>query len=121
MFARNKLELFCTEPFTKAAGDGDKNNEDVKTGDLQSKFKKHATHELCFVYSTKSIEHSLAYSAAMNCFERQTDLNVNPMDSELIHAVELKTCKRPSKRWQIDNFNRCKTLKWWSQRYVCVL
>lgn len=53
----------------------------------------------------------------MDCFENIVKLH-EPIDSNKIEGVELKTCKAVQSRGQEVTFKRYKTLKWYNQSFL---
>lgn len=53
----------------------------------------------------------------MDCFENVVKLH-EPIDSDKIEGVELKTCKAVLSRAQKQTFKRFKTLKWHNQSFL---
>lgn len=84
--------------------------------DELEEFKVHIAKELRFVFRSKINDHSLIYSAEVDCFEKYTSVHANPLDSDLLQGVELKTVKSFAKNTkQEQNFKKFKTLKWYGQ------
>jgi len=104
-YANRKLKQLCTKPFEKAEGENAAETID---------FEKIAQHDLCFIFKSKVDRHRLLYSATMNCFEDNSNLNENPIPSSKIKSVELKSCRKLMNASHENNFRSTKTLKYWS-------
>lgn len=125
IFGGHRFKQFCSREFDEKDMDGHskspskprENPETEKTilEDLKE-FKQHLTKEFCCVFSNQINEHSLIYSADMDCFEEYTDVYENPLNSDRLKAVSLKTTREiPRDTKREINFKRFKTVRWWAQ------
>lgn len=116
-----RFEQYCTEAFSaeeKGSGLPQSKVKGVEksVSEEMDEFKEHATKELHFIFRNKVNNHSVIYSAEVDCFEKYTDLHENPLDSDRYGGVELKTSKKiTSGTKQEQMFRRYKTLRWWAQ------
>lgn len=124
IFGGYRFEQFCTREFNEeekcnrsnsASEISEKSSETEKSVDLEE-FKQHISKEFNCIFRNKINNHSLIYSAEMSCFEEYTNVHENPLDTDLLKAVSLKTTRNIPKDTKREiNFKRYKTVKWWGQ------